>query len=119
VSLERLIAEEIRRAVDEAVPRAVERALRELLPAARPEPAATTTSESRMTPRQVAERFQRDVSTVRRWAREKRLASLHVNGRLLFRTADVDAFEAAGGAAPCGDQPPDPKVVALRILRGS
>jgi excisionase family DNA binding protein len=118
VSLERLIAEEIRRAVDEAVPRAIDRALRELLPAPRPEP-ATTTGEARMTPHEVAARFRRDVSTVRRWVRKGRLAALHVNGRLLFRTADVDAFEAAGGAVACDDPSPDPKVIALRILRGS
>jgi excisionase family DNA binding protein len=119
LSLERLIAEEIRRAVDEAVPRAVERALRELLPAQRVEPAPAA-DESNMTPQEVAKRFKRDVSTVRRWVREKRLAARRVNGRLLFRTADVDAFDAAGGAAtPCGDLTPDPKVVALRILRGS
>ncbi len=119
MSLEKLIADEIRRAVDEAVPRAVERALRELLPAQRAEPVITTAGD-RMTPRQVAERFQRDPSTVRRWAREGRLASLHVNGRLLFRREDVDAFEAAGGAsAACDDPKPDPNIVALRIIRGS
>jgi hypothetical protein len=38
-----------------------------------------------------------------------------VRGRLLFRTSDVDAFEAAGGA--CEHAPTDPNVVALRIIK--
>ncbi len=116
MTIEERIAEAVRRALDEQLPRALERELRRLLPAAPPAPPAPALM---MTPREVAARFKRDVSTVRRWAREGALRSKHINGRLLFDRTAVDAFEAAGGAPPsarCDDPPPPPNVVALRIL---
>lgn len=115
MTLDEHIAEAVRRAVAETVPRAVEQALRELLPQHGASAPASPVDDERLTVREVATRFKKDMSTVRRWARDGRLPCLSVNGRPMFRREDVEAFER--GARACATQPPDPNVVAIRMLK--
>lgn len=112
MSIEETIEAAVRRAVAETVPQVVDRVLRER----RREPKQVKPASSRLTPQEVASRVRRDVSTVRRWARQGRLSAIHINGRLLFREEDVKAFEDRGGG--CEPVELEPNVVAMRILRG-
>lgn len=53
-----------------------------------------------LTERQVAERYHVSVHSTRRWRREGRITFLKIGRQVLFRPADLEAFETGHEVAP-------------------
>jgi excisionase family DNA binding protein len=53
-----------------------------------------------LTERQVADRYHVTVHSVRRWRREGRVSFLKIGRQVLFRPADLEAFEAGHEVRP-------------------